>query len=280
MSEQEKALTLGSADDAPRMVASKAQVRPLVLSDFQSMWKFAGCLASSGMLPKSYIGKDIENLPPDKRADALRAKAVVAIQMGAEVGLTPMQAIQNIAVINGMPSIWGDAQLALVKNSGLMESYSEEVQGEGQAMTAVVKAKRKGENEIVRRFSWADATRAKLTSRDTYIQFPQRMLTYRARAFALRDAFPDVLKGLTHTWEEAESIDVTPKNEISATDKAKVADINAVLATEADKPVEAAGTNPSPAPDQPDEKSTEGSPAGVEIVAEKTTTVDNPAQVG
>ena len=40
---------------------------------------------------------------------------LVAVQWGFEIGLAPMQALQNIAVINGRPSLWGDSLLALVK---------------------------------------------------------------------------------------------------------------------------------------------------------------------
>ena len=63
---------------------------------------FAKMLAQSGMVPSNFKGK-----PQD---------CLVAMQWGFEVGLQPMQALQNIAVINGKPSIWGDAALALVRS--------------------------------------------------------------------------------------------------------------------------------------------------------------------
>jgi hypothetical protein len=59
------------------------------------------------------------------------------------------------------------------------------------------------------------------------------MLTYRARAYALRDVFPDVLKGLTHTYEE--TVDVTPTD--APAPSAQAANINAMLAVEAGKEV-------------------------------------------
>ena len=49
--------------------------------------------------------------------------------------------------------------------------------------------------EQVRTFSWTDAERAELTKKDTYRKYPQRMLKARARAWAIRDVFPDALKG-------------------------------------------------------------------------------------
>lgn len=214
MNEQDNSAMMPVEGEAgPRMVAAKAQVRALQLTDMASMWRFAGCLAESGMLPKSYTdAKDVTSLgSAEERVAKLRSKAVVAIQMGAEVGLTPMQAIQNIAVVNGQPSIWGDAQLALVRQSGLLEKHQEEVKGQGAEMVATVTTQRKGEEPVVRTFSWKDAQAAGLAGKDTYKSYPARMLTYRARAYALRDVFPDVLKGLTHTYEEM--IDVTPKDE-------------------------------------------------------------------
>jgi hypothetical protein len=69
---------------------------------FEQLGQFAAMAARSSMVPQAYRGK-----PED---------IMLAVQMGSEVGLAPMQALQNIAVINGRPSIYGDAALALVSN--------------------------------------------------------------------------------------------------------------------------------------------------------------------
>ena len=42
---------------------------------------------------------------------------MLAVQLGSEVGLRPMQSLQNIAVINGRPAVWGDALPGLCKAS-------------------------------------------------------------------------------------------------------------------------------------------------------------------
>ena len=52
-------------------------------------------------------------------------QCMVAIMHGLEVGLPPMQAIQKIAVINGRPSIWGDAVPALLLSKGFKLSEQE-----------------------------------------------------------------------------------------------------------------------------------------------------------
>jgi hypothetical protein len=61
--------------------------------------------------------------------------------------------------------------------------------------------KRKGQKEQVRTFSYEDAQRAGLVKKDNWVKYPRRMLQMRARAFALRDVFPDILQGLGCTEE-------------------------------------------------------------------------------
>jgi len=116
-----------------------------------------------------------------------------------------MQSLQSIAVINGRPTIWGDAALALVQSSPVCEYVREYTEGEGDQLVAVCEAKRKGyPAPTVVRFSMADAKRAGLAGKaGPWSQYPGRMLTLRARGFALRNAFADALRGLI-TAEEAQ----------------------------------------------------------------------------
>ena len=128
---------------------------------------------------------------------------LATIQMGAEVGLAPMAAMQNIAVINGRPTTWVDAMLRLVKRSEVYENIREEFQEE--TMTAICTVKRRGESAITRAFSQVDAVKAGLWKKEgPWQQYPRRMLQLRARSWALRDAFPDVLKGI-YSREEIEN---------------------------------------------------------------------------
>lgn len=153
----------------------------LAPQSFEDAVRFADLVCKSDLVPKDY-----KNNP---------GNVLVAVQMGAEIGLAPLQAIQNIAVINGRPSVWGDAALALVRASSLCEFVTERLDGN----VATCTCKRRGEVEpIVRTFSEADAKRAGLWGKSgPWTQYPQRMLQLRARAFALRDGFPDVLRGLS-----------------------------------------------------------------------------------
>ncbi len=139
--------------------------------------QFSEHLASSSMVPKAYQGKP--------------ADILVCVQWGYEIGLAPMQALQNIAVINGKPSVYGDAALALVQASPLCEGIDEHIENEGTPNpSAVCIARRKGRMPVIARFSVEDAKRAGLWGKaGPWQSYPKRMLQMRARGFALRDAF-------------------------------------------------------------------------------------------
>jgi hypothetical protein len=171
--------------------------RGLALASFDDAFRFSKMVAASDFAPKDFRGK------PES--------CLLAIQHGSEIGLSPMQSLQNIACINGRPAIWGDAALAVAMASSVCESVTETIDGEGDGMVATCTAKRRGyEKPTVVRFSVADAKKAGLWGKSgPWTQYPRRMLQLRARGFALRDAFPDVLKGLV-TAEEAQDYPTTP----------------------------------------------------------------------
>lgn len=203
--EQEQAQNLPAVqDDRPQRVPIMAGAVPraLVPVDFDGAYRIANVVVTAGMAPKS-----LDTVP----------KAMVAIMHGLEVGLTPMQALQSIAVINGKPSIYGDGAIALCLNSPFCEDINEHYEGkEGEdSYKAVCVAKRKGKKPVVGEFSIGDAKVAGLWTKrgrngepTPWQTYPKRMLKMRAR-WALRDAFADVLKGL-HLGEEMEDMEPTP----------------------------------------------------------------------
>lgn len=171
--------------------------------------KLAEILSDSSIVPKDFIGKP--------------GNVLVAIQWGMELGLKPMQAMQNIAVINGRPSLWGDAVLALVLASPVCE-YIEEWEENG---TAYCKAKRRGKPEDIQSFSEEDAKKAGLIGKQgPWAQYPKRMKKMRARAFTLRDNFADVLKGIQIAEEVMDypaEKDITPSRHVSGAEIAAAA---------------------------------------------------------
>jgi len=154
-------------------------------------FRMAEMLAGSQMVPKNYQGK-----PQD---------ALVAMMMGSELGLNPIQSLANVAVINGKPAIYGDALLALVQNHPKFGGHEEDL--DEKTMTATCTVWRKGDTaKHTVTFSQADAQQAGLWGKQgPWTTYPKRMLMWRARGYALRDKFADALGGLI-TVEEARDI--------------------------------------------------------------------------
>lgn len=151
---------------------------------FDQAIRFSEMIADSDMVPKDFKGKP--------------GNCMIAIQWGYEVGLQPLQALQNIAVINGRPAMWGDALLALVRASPLCEYITESDDGH----TATIRGKRKGQPEETRTFSMDDAKLAGLVGKQgPWTQYPKRMRQMRARGFLVRDLFTDVLRGMAMAEE-------------------------------------------------------------------------------
>lgn len=124
---------------------------------------------------------------------------VVALQYGAEMGLGPMASLQNIAVINGRPRLWGDGLLAVCRASGRFDeaAFEEKIVQENGDMVAYCTVRRLPNGKpITRSFSMSQAQRAGLTGKDAWKMYPERMLQLRARGFACRDAFADALLGI------------------------------------------------------------------------------------
>lgn len=173
-------------------------------------FEIANNLAQSSLIPQAMKGKP--------------ADIVVAMAYGAELGLQPLQSLQNIAVINGRPSLWGDAVRALVLNSHDLKSLKEWNEGDVFYCEIVRSTRSGGEITITKSFGNADATQAGLLGKQgPWKQYPDRMKQMRAFGFAARDGYSDRLRGFI-TREEAEDMpakperDVTPQREESAID--------------------------------------------------------------
>jgi hypothetical protein len=206
-------MSTASAETAVATASPKpalAIARGVQITDIDGLWRFATAVAKSGLAPKGI-----------QTAEAI----FIAIEMGLEVGLPPMAALQNIAVINGRPSIWGDAQLAVCRGTGEVEEFVEWYEQGGKKLarnpttfgddtTAVCRVKRRGYEAAETAFSVADSKQAKLWGKEgPWSQYPGRMLRFRARSFALRDTFGDALKGLRaaeEVMDDGPELNVTP----------------------------------------------------------------------
>lgn len=207
---------LGIAPQKVGAAPPRAQVRMGVSpTTIDEAWRMASFMAQSELVPKAY-----QKRPSD---------ILVAIQYGMELGFPPMQALQSIAVINGRPAVWGDGFKAVIMASPLYKDDDEffEVDGERRSSvtiddlkkdstTAVCLFWRHGKATPTRRdFSVAKAKTANLWGKSgPWSNYPDVMLAARARSFAGRAAFPDLLRGI-RTAEEAmdapPDIDVQPE---------------------------------------------------------------------
>ncbi len=193
MSEKQDALAvqpirIQEVNSQPNKLTRLAVFTPTNMTEAMGLAKL---LANSDFVPKDFKGKP--------------GNCFLAMQMGAELGVPPLQALQNIAIINGRPSIWGDLALAVVQANPDYEDHKEFFTGNpfDDNFTAVFQIKRKGSGWHETKFSVADAKVAKLwgkrgnNGQDTpWITNPKRMLQMRSRGFGLRDKFADALKGM------------------------------------------------------------------------------------
>lgn len=161
--------------------------------------KLASQLASSELVPKSFRGKSQD--------------LFICWAMGYQVGLTPEQSMQCIAVINGKPAMWGDDMLALCMAHKEFDDIIEEpMLKDGTVIGYSCTVKRKGKADKVNVFTLDMAKKAGLLAKGgVWTQYPERMLKLRARGFTLRDAFPDALKGIKPREEVEDYIDAEYK---------------------------------------------------------------------
>lgn len=175
--------------------AQRGELLPAPKSTAEAM-ELAKTLASSQLIPKAF-----QQHPGD---------VFVAMMWSHSLGIPIVQGLQGIAVINGKPSLYGDALLAVCMGSGQMADIEESVTGSADNLTATCKVTRRGKpTPVVSTFSMADARAAGLLGKPgPWKQYTSRMLKMRARAFALRDAFPDVLSGIASA-EEMQDVEGT-----------------------------------------------------------------------
>lgn len=199
--------------DRPEIKAG-GKLAAFVPQDLEQAWRLSVAFAeqSGDMVPQAYRGKP--------------GAVFLAISKGAELGLSPLAAMQHIAPINGRATLWGDALPGLVRRSG--HRIKEWMEGQGEQMVAYCTVTRSDGEEITRSFSVAQATKARLWGKaGPWSEYPERMLQMRARSWACRDGAADALLGLA-VREEVEDYrgpdnakDITPtepgKNHILAT---------------------------------------------------------------
>lgn len=161
------------------------RVAGIVPTSIEEVFRLATAIAKSGMAPRDM---------------GTAEKLTVAILHGLEIGIPPLMAINKIAVVNGRPTLWGDAVPALLLSKGF--KIREMMYAEGEERFAQCTVIRPNGEQIVRNFSVRDAMTAGLWGKQgPWKQYPDRMLQMRARGLAARDGAADVLSGIYLTEE-------------------------------------------------------------------------------
>ena len=152
---------------------------------------------------------DVERLAKIATASGLcRVKrpeeAAVILLTGRELGLSPMQSLRGIYVVNGTPVLSADLLVAVVRRSGLCGSWRVT---ESTPERCTITTTRVGETEpSTRTWTMADARRANVTGKPIWSQYPAQMLRHRCAADLAREVYPDVVLGL-YTPEEMDSVE-------------------------------------------------------------------------
>lgn len=184
------------------LVETKNQGFSLVPQTLGEAMELAKIIADSDLAPKDYKGKP--------------GNVLIAVQMGQEVGLSPMAAIQSIAVINGKPSLYGDVGKAILLSNGchIEEDDVLLIKKNGYGRCKIT---RKGHPPCERTFSIESAKTAGLWAKPgPWTQYPERQMAWRAFWFAARDIGSDLLKGLSGLEEVQDyqaEVDVTPSKQ-------------------------------------------------------------------
>lgn len=192
--------------------------------NFEHYYRIANMMSKSDMVPKAY---------KDKPQDIL-----IAMEMGVSLGLSPLQAIQNIAVINGKPCLYGDGMLAVCSGRPDFENISEEPiinkdDDKGKTIGYKCTVTRKGRSPVSKSFTIEQAIAAGLWGKQgPWKLYPDRMLQMRARGFALRDSFADALGGVRMAEEvqDYEIKDITPSSSSSEASKTAILNIKDLIA--------------------------------------------------
>jgi len=210
----------------------------LMPTDFDGIQRLAKFMHSTGMVPQN------------DRSPCTLEQTILLVTKAFELGLPFTAIASGMLIVRNKPAVWGDVMLALVQRSPEFVSIGERMEGD-DAVCVVTRMHKILDGTYERsgcevRFSIQDAKTAGLWGKSgPWTQYPKRMLKLRARAFALRDMFADLLNGMSMA-EEVQ--DYPPDNRVVEAERAaEITNTIAGLALpKADEPIE---PTPEPAND-------------------------------
>lgn len=148
---------------------------------WKELWWLCQNLSRTGFFPKAIAGPE---------------QAMAIILAGKDLGLSQMQSLRSISIIEGKISINADAQLGLMLAAGIKFKWTEK-----SAKRAACHVEREGQEPDDFEFTMEDATLARLTGdrggkTSNYKLYPAAMLRARCVSIVGRAYCPDILAGV------------------------------------------------------------------------------------
>lgn len=167
------------------------------LENFKELYDIGKMFALSTVVPQAYQGKPMD--------------CAIAVDMANRIGISPMMVMQNLYVVQGMPSWSGQACMSMIRANEDFKNVRPVYTGERgkDSWGCYIQAEYRETGEIIKgteiTLEMAKAEGWYGKSGSKWKTMPEQMLAYRAAAFFARVYIPNALMGL-HVEGEAEDI--------------------------------------------------------------------------
>lgn len=171
--------------------------------DLAAQVEYARFISEGDLLPVAYRKKP--------------ANVLIAIGLARALRIEPTQALYEVYVVNGRPSVSANLMAALVRRAG----HRLRVDGDATTCTATLIRSDDPEAPFTATWTLDQARLAGLAGKDTWKQYPAAMLRARAIADVVRQGASEAVLGMQYAREELQDVtvvDVADSPRISAAD--------------------------------------------------------------
>ena len=155
-------------------------------TDLAEQMEYARVISSASLLPPAYRGKP--------------ADVLIAMGLGQAMGLSPVESLYRIDVIQGKPTASAELIAANVRRAGHVLRVRVDEQAQSVVATIIRVDDPGYEHTVTRDMAWAQ--QMGLTGKENYKKQPVTMLQWRAVTAVARLACPEALYGVAYTADE------------------------------------------------------------------------------